>query len=128
MTVDLAYVARVRRILLSAETKGITYQDLLKRVRTKQHGTQDLRQVLNAWRKRKWVDNFASHTQLHGGTPKQVWRATVLLENEWPATQAMIRDTIATIALDPSVALEQGASRTQTSPPAEEDPEQKAAE
>lgn len=107
MAVDLEYCSRVRHILVAADTRGIPFRELNARVRTPNHPTADLRQVLNAWKKRKWVDNFervvpTSHQH------SQIWRATQLLLDEWP----MVQGAVGALLLAPDLPLAQDVSQT----------------
>lgn len=82
MAISLDWVTRVRNHLIAADVNGLTFKQLLVKVRSPVHPAGDLRTVLNAWRKRKWVDNYEVPSR--HGSPSQVWRATQLLIDEWP--------------------------------------------
>lgn len=116
MIVDLRYVEKVRGILIAAELRGITFQDLYSKVRTPNHDSVELRTLLNAWRRRKWVDHFRRYGQ--GGRPKEIWRATNLIEEQWPpmvqAIQALVYST--------GLPLDQDASELRNADPDEADP------
>ncbi len=117
MAIDLDFAARVRHQLLAAGVVGITFQELNQKVRTRVHPTADLRTLLNAWRRRKWVDHYQQQVQQHGGVPKQVWRATSLLAEQWPSMQGAVE----ALLLAPDLPLGQGQQK-RTSDPADSTP------
>lgn len=85
MAVNLEYCRRVRHLLIGADTHGISFRDLNARARTPQHPSADLREVLAAWRKRKWLDQF--EVIMPSGQASQRWRATQKLFDEWPVIE-----------------------------------------
>lgn len=106
MAVDLDFCKRVRHVLLGADTYGISFRDLNARSRTPEHPTADLRTVVNAWRRRKWVDQF--EVIMPSGQVSQRWRATQLLLEQWP----MVEGAIVALLLAPGLPLDQDAFQT----------------
>lgn len=88
MAVDLDFAKRTRQILIGAGTTGIRYSELLKKVRTPSHGSPDLRELLKAWKRRKWVDEFIR--PMPSGQSARIWRATNLLLEQWPAVNSAV--------------------------------------
>lgn len=103
MTIDLKYVERVRHLLIAAGAQGVTFQDLNSKVRTPNHPSDDLRKLLQAWRKRRWVDNFERPRRGH---PQQIWRATQLMLDQWPE----VSQAIEALVLAPGLPLGKDAS------------------
>ena len=110
MSIDLRYVERVRHLLIAAGTMGITFQDLNQKVRTPNPPSSDLRTLLEAWRKRRWVDNFTRPTTGH---PIQIWRATQLMLDQWP----QVAQALEALVYSPGLPLAQDASASRTSHP-----------
>lgn len=109
--VTFRYLERIRNILLARQDRGIGQHDLNQKVRVpkSQHheGTSaaDLRQILNNWHERRWVDKF--EVTPYGSKPEQRWRATTLLRDEWGPFIEVHRLATAfaagEVSIDPSV-------------------------
>ncbi len=94
MAITVKFTKKCRNTLIGAGTIGLSYANLLQKVRTPGHGGADLRGVLNSWHKRRWVDNF--ERRMPSGQYSQIWRATNLLADEWPVIErAMIELAVA---------------------------------
>ena len=111
MAIDLIWLARVRRHIIAADVNGLTFKELLKKVRTPQHPTADLREALGVWRKRRWVDNYEVPSTGNGKN-KQIWRGTQLLLDEWPVMVATMHAAL----YDPRVAYTPPAAESAPAP------------
>lgn len=100
MAIDVEFAKRTRLILLGAGLEGIRFAALLAKTRTPQHGAADLRELLDAWRARQWVDQF--EVTMPSGQHSQIWRGTHLLYNEWPTVEGAILQLV----LNPSISLD----------------------
>src|SRR6266403_4565278 len=75
------YTAKVRRTLLGAGVQGIGQYNLNQAVRTRYFNVDDLLLILNEWERRQWVQSFKINKLAK--RPTTIWRATVLLRDEW---------------------------------------------
>jgi len=105
MAIDIEYCKRVRHLLIGADVHGISFRDLNARARTPKHPSADLREVLSAWRKRKWVDQF--EVIMPSGQASQRWRATQKLFEEWH----VIEKGVDALLLAPDLPIEQAATQ-----------------
>ncbi len=117
--VTFRYLERIRNVLLARQDRGIGQHDLNQKVRVPKsqnhEGTTaaDLRQILNNWHERRWVDRF--EVTPYGQKPEQRWRATTLLRDEWHRFIEVHRLAIAfaagEVSIDPS-AIDASPERT----------------
>lgn len=124
MAIDMEFVARVRHVLIAAGTQGLTFQELNQKCRTRNHPTADLRVVINAWQKRRWVDNYRQASQARGGKMREIWRATQLMLDQWPS----IVGAVEVLLLEPLQPLAPSRSQTRTSAPEAASPDSEVAE
>lgn len=80
------YVMNVRRTLLGAGERGIKFHDLNQLTRTKYLAQDDLRELLEEWKLREWVQSFLI-TGNRGRAPT-IWRATTKLRDEYAMVSA----------------------------------------
>lgn len=99
MVYTIRFANAVRRELLASGTLGIDQSRLQQRTRSPNHNTADIRMLLEAWRKRGWVDKYEVHVR---GPTKTMWRATQRLQDEWHVVGHLIHEVI-TGDLPPSV-------------------------
>lgn len=104
MTIDIRYTKRVRAVLIAADVHGLTFAELNQKCRSRQHPTADLREILTAWRVRRWVENFDRITP--SGQHQQIWRATQLLLDQW----STVEQAMGVLVLAPHLPLGQDAS------------------
>lgn len=108
--VTFRYLERIRHMLLARGDRGISQHDLNQKVRvpkSQEHdGTTaaDLRDILNNWQERRWVDKF--NVTPFGKKPELRWRATTLLRDEWQqikeVQQLAVEFAAGEILIDPS--------------------------
>lgn len=91
MAYTLQFAEHIRRELLAAGTTGITQREIQQRTRTPRFTLDDIKFVLEAWRKRGWVDKY--HIRSRGPT-KILWRATQKLQDEWYVVPHLIHEVI----------------------------------
>lgn len=90
------YLNKIRHVLLSAGTQGISQHMLNQLTRTKIFQTDDLLEALNEWENRHWVQAFkVKGLSKH---PKTMWRATTKLRDEW--SNLIIDGELPTVAVD----------------------------
>lgn len=109
--VTFRYLERIRNVLLARQDRGIGQHALNQKVRvpkSQQHeGTTaaDLRQIMENWHERRWVDKF--EVTPYGQKPERRWRATTLLRDEWHLFLEIHRLATAfaagEVSIDPSV-------------------------
>lgn len=75
------YLMRVRQTLLGRGERGIKFHDLNQLTRTKYLAQDDLRELLEEWKLREWVQSFLI-TGGRGRAPT-IWRATTKLRDEY---------------------------------------------
>ena len=75
------YMMRVRQTLLGRGERGIAFHDLNQATRTKYLAQDDLRELLEEWKLREWVQSFLI-TGGRGRAPT-IWRATTKLRDEY---------------------------------------------
>lgn len=95
--INIEFCEKVRHLLLAAGTDGAAFRDINMRTRTTNHPTGDLRDLLNAWRKRRWVDCF--EVPMPSGQTSERWRATQLLFEQWP----MVKQAVLVLLLSPDL-------------------------
>ena len=75
------YLSKLRHVLLSAGTQGLSQHMLNQLTRTKVFQTDDMMEALQEWENRYWVQSFkVKGLSKH---PKTMWRATTKLRDEW---------------------------------------------
>lgn len=116
MAIDLNFAYKVRQVLLANDLRGITFKKLNERVRSPNHSTADLRQLLAAWQRRKWVDNYTRTTHLRRYS--EIWRATFLLYQEWP----VVVNAIEQLLLAPDLPWDRASSEQRSADPAPASP------
>lgn len=99
MAYTIRFANSIRRVLLAAGTLGLGQRELQQRTRTPNYTIEDILMLLEAWRKRGWVDKYVTHGQ---GPAKTTWRATQRLQDEWHVVPELIHEVI-TGDLPPSV-------------------------
>jgi hypothetical protein len=120
------YVCKVRQLLLGAGERGISFHDLNQLTRTKVFDQDDLREILNEWLLREWLQSFVVSTGARGRKPT-IWRATTLLRDEWSSYNNNADPTEAVVLLEeevqsnPKERSRLGAFRSKIVDPAEED-------
>lgn len=114
---DLRYPEKVRNILIAAGSLGISAHDLNQKVRTPNYKVADLHYLLRAWHKRRWIDKFT--VKEYRTSPKVLYRATRLLDEEWRIMLSLVSTLI--VEGPPS---DQDAYQSETSDPVEEVAEQ----
>lgn len=121
MTVDLHFVENVRRYLVAADFEGISFRILYQRTRTKRHTSKDLVDLLSAWKKRRWVDEYYRRTRKN--QHEHIFRATQLMLDEWP----QIKEAMAALVMDSTLQLglpsEPDASQSRNDLPVPSSPE-----
>lgn len=108
MAVDIDYCKRVRHLLIGADIHGISFRDLNARARTPRHPSADMREVLNAWKQRRWVDQF--EVPMASGQASQRWRATQRLLEEWP----LVAGAVSALLLAQDLPLAAGDAQTKS--------------
>lgn len=123
---DIRYPEKIRYVLLSAGTVGLSFHDLHQKTKTQKYKASDLQPILDAWHKRRWVDRYVVARGYHSNTSQTIWRATRLLDTEWKAMLALVRDLLIEGPPSGAVAqpLDQDASLDQSAHPAVTDPAQ----
>lgn len=76
------YVCKVRLLLLGAGMEGLSFHQLNQKTRTKVFHQDHLRELLNEWELREWVQCFVVPNGRRGRNPT-MWRATTLLQDSW---------------------------------------------
>lgn len=116
---DFSYLDRVRKVLLSQGTLGISFRELYHRTRGTKYKPADLEELLSHWHRRLWVDRF----QYHNGNRNYLhYRATNLLYSEWTLFLPLIAFLLVEGPPAEIVDLAQDVSRMRTSHPEEADP------
>lgn len=101
MGFTIRFADTIRKILLSAGTLGVRGRDIQQRVKSKDYKAKDINMLLEAWRRRGWVDKYTMPTGLTN-QPTVMWRATDRLQNEWHIVSSVVHEVL-TADLPPSV-------------------------
>lgn len=99
------YMMRVRQTLLGHGERGIAFHDLNQLTRTKYLANDDLRELLEEWKLREWVQSFLI-TGSRGRAPT-IWRATTKLRDEYAMVSADGKILIPSISDQPDPAEQQ---------------------
>ena len=90
MSWSMRYADRVRNMLLSADTRGITQRELHQRSRTPNYNLKDLVMLMDAWQKRGWVDKYTDPHHIL----RVYYRATQKLIDDWPIITRVVDELV----------------------------------